>query len=119
MSQPATVVDVTSPEPITSAEVAVPERHVEYGLQLPNGEIQWGTALGHPINTEPERSVMVVVLHKTGTECGWAGIEDQFVSNFRWVPRTVIQEKGVSYALDNPSIAPPLPVSNEDATTRP
>lgn len=78
---------------------------LEYGLQLPNGDVHWGSYLNRPINTEAERSVMALVLHKTAEECGFD--EDEFVGRYQWVRRTV-EVDPKKWVIDHPDIAPSL-----------
>jgi hypothetical protein len=84
------------------------EPYTEYGLQAPNGQVSWGTAVGRPINTEAERQVVVLVLRRTAEELGYP--EDEFLSRFRWVPRTV-QILDRTHAVDDAEVAPPIEVA--------
>ncbi len=83
----------------------------EFGLKLPNGNIQWGTALTQPITTETERSTMIQIVSLTAERLGWP--PEEFVGRYRWVSRTVIEDNG-EYALDDPAVAPPITPSPAD-----
>jgi hypothetical protein len=81
------------------------EPYTEYGLHTPNGQVQWGVAIGRPINTEAERQVVLLVLRRTAQELGWP--EEEFLTNFHWIPRTV-QLIDQTYDVDNAMVAPPI-----------
>jgi hypothetical protein len=85
------------------SDETVVEEHLEYGLQLPNGQVTWGTAIGRPINTEPERQLVVLVLRKTAEELGFP--EAEFLSRFKWVPRNV-QRIDRLHSIDDSAIVP-------------
>lgn len=77
--------------------------YIEYGLQLPNGEVHWGQYLNRPIKTEADRALMAAVLHRTAGECGFE--EDEFVARYNWVARGITAVPGV-WEIDDPEIAP-------------
>jgi hypothetical protein len=77
--------------------------YIEYGLQLPNGDIHWGQYLNRPIRTEAERGQMAVVLHRTALECGFD--EEEFVSRYNWVSRGITTNPR-TWEIDDPEVAP-------------
>ena len=77
--------------------------YIEYGLQLPNGDVHWGQYLGRPIKTEAERNQMAAVLHRTAVECGFD--EEEFVARYSWVARGIQPVDGI-WAIDDPEVAP-------------
>lgn len=85
--------------------MAETEPYVEYGILAPNGEIHWGSLLGHPLNTQDERTVMNLVLRKTAQEFLWP--EEEFAGRYQWATRTV-QVHDVYRAIDDPAVAPPI-----------
>lgn len=66
----------------------VTSARTEYGLALPNGTIAWNEYRGHPVQTDQQRWFMLQTLRKTAAEVGFD--EDEFLSCYGWVWRTVI-----------------------------
>lgn len=59
----------------------------EHGIQLPNGQVLWGSYHHWPLDTQEQRLAMVQVLKKTAEECGFP--QKEFLSHYTWVTRRV------------------------------
>lgn len=95
--------------------------YTEYGIQAPNGDVHWGSFIGRSLESEQDRAVLSLVLHKTAQELNWP--EDEFVDRFRWVSRTISEVRG-QFEIDHPKVAPPLqqqgaPVPEEAPASEP
>jgi hypothetical protein len=80
----------------------------EYGVELPNGTIQWGVALGRPLSTVQERALFNQAVHNTAKEVGWP--EDEFVGRYKWRSRDIEVNERSKWALDDETIAVVPPV---------
>lgn len=78
----------------------------EYGIELPNGNVQWGTALSRPIGTPEERKAFLEAVKGTAREIGYP--EDDFVKGYKWRTRD-ITVSGTTWHLADPSALPPEP----------
>ena len=79
---------------------------VEYGVEMPNGEVQWGVALGRPVGTPEERATFLQVMKNTAAEVKWP--EDKFVAGYQWRKRDV-QVYADKTRLDAPEVTEPAP----------
>ena len=89
---------------------------IEYGLQLPTGEVVWGEYHDRPVGTPGERSTMVEVLRLTARDCGFA--EEDFLKNYRWAVRvrTVTLSPITTYAITHDQMVAAATDPGEDDT---
>lgn len=76
----------------------------EYGVELPDGTIHWGVALGRPIGTPGERKLFLDIVRNTSREIGYP--EDEFVGRYKWRTRSINVAK-TTYDLSDPTVLPP------------
>jgi hypothetical protein len=97
-----------------------PHDHIEYGVQLPNGDISWGSYLGCSLGTEDERGILFLSLYKTAQQLGFP--VNEFMNRFRWATRSVTDDT-TRYTMDDPAVipsgvpkplAPPAPEPDDD-----
>jgi len=75
----------------------------EYGVELPNGDVHWGTALGRPITTPEARKTFLEIVQNTAREIGYP--EDEFVGRYKWRTRD-IEVSLKPWQLTDPSALP-------------
>lgn len=94
------------------------EISIEWGLELPNGDVQWGSWSNIDFSTQLDRLRMIAALQKTALDIGLNenGQSDEFLNKYKWQTREKkskisYRNTGATFSLTDPAVSA-APVEN-------